>query len=479
MKLMSNFNSQIDGLLINVKNYLSISLFLKLEGALNDMAEYATPVAAILGAAISFVVAIKTDSLSAFFAGILWMLILIIFYYIGSKLQKSCQSTIENNPSTVASQDYLDAISLVNLIGVVASVVVGLYLSVKISSFTPLIIGLGVSMVMVYTIWVTLNPALVSTYVKSSSSAGVDAIAILILTNKIYLRANRIFFGLVPTLGAILLGKALYQSFGDPYTLLEGDIYGAIGFVLVLVGLISPFLCYIFFIFSFMILDVLLSILSLGKVQDLASAHTPLVENLVGKPTSVENIKISNKTLMRVIFGVVAAILIVAAIIKGKEFYSEYQAKVKIAQMEAQILKAKEEKIAQEKIAEDERIAKENARILDFVGKARKHLNNSSLDLLLEPDVNLSLRELLRTPENMRAIESYFVTSEKVFESENLILGQGCKDPCDFSKIIIFVDSQTGKVGLAVNADKGVMYFGVDERNAPPFIKKWALLLRN
>jgi hypothetical protein len=478
MNIMSNINRQIDIQLISVKNILTESLFKKLEALFIQFAEYATPVSAILGIAISFVIAIKTDSLSFFFGGgVAWIFILILFHYIGSKLQNSCQNTIDNNPSSVASQDYLDVISLVNLIGAIVSLIGGSYLAIKMSSFTPLMLSIGVSMVFVYTMWVTLNPRLVSTYVESSSSAGVDAIAVLILTNKIYLRANKIFFGLLPTLGAAILAKTLYQSFGDPFALLEGGIYGGIGFVLVLVGLISPFVSYLIFIFSYMLLDVLRSILSLGKAQGASPWHPVPQGDQGGNPTPNEVIEISGKTLLRVAVGALAIVLFVAIGIKGKVYYAEYMERAEIAQIEDDMKRANEERVALEKKWENERIADEKVRIDKFVAKARKHLNASSLDLLLEPDINNAFKEILRSSEDMQAFDGHFANTEKVIEFENLIIGQSCKDPCDIAKVVIFVDSQTGKVGGAVNTESGVMYYGIDAQSAPPFVKKWALKL--
>jgi len=491
MNLMLNINKKIDNQLVNVKQILTESLFVRLEGFFIQLAEYSTPIAAIIGAVIGLVIAIKTDSLSIFFGGFIWIFILILFHYIGSKLQNACQSTIENNPSSVASQDYLDVISLINLVGALISLIGGAYIAIKMSSFTPLLIGICLSLVLIYTIWVTLNPSLVSTYVEPSSSAGVDAIAILVLTNKIYLRANKIFFGLFPTIGAILLVNALYNSFGDPTALLSGGIYGAIGFVLVLAGLISPFLCYLIFIFSYMFLDVLRSILSLGKVHDELTPRSSGYQYSTPAPNAVPepSTQISAKVIQRVVIGTVVLIAMVAIGIKGKEYYIEYQQKVEIERIAADMKKAEDERVAKEKKDEDERmakekkdeedrLAKEKIRIEAFVSKAKKHLNGSSLDLLLEPDINLAFRDLLRTPENMRAFESYFSNAEKVTEAEGLIIGQGCKDACDIYKAFMIVDVKTGKVAAAINGGDRMMYFGENEQSAPPLMKKWVMSVR-
>ena len=489
MKLMSTINGQIDRQLSNVKQILTERLFEKLEAIFNQMAEYATPIAAIIGALVSLVVAIKSDSLAIFLGGFVWIFILVLFHYIGSKLQNSCQSTLENNPSSVASQDYLDVISLINLVCALVSPIVGAYIAIQMSSFIPFMLGVGLSLVLIYVIWVTLNPRLISTYVETSSSAGVDAIAILVLTNKIYLRANKVFFGLLPSIGSILLVNSLYKSFGDPSALLSGGIYGLIGFVLVLVGLISPFLCYLIFIFSYMLLDVLHSILSLGKGQEHQTSgnkYTPPVP----RATNSSDTQISASTIQRVVIGLIIFISVVAIGIKGKEYYAEYQEKVESERIATEMKKVEEERIAKEKKAEedriaeqkkaeDERVAKEKLRIEGFIAKARKHINGSSLDLILEPDINQAFRAILITDDNMRSFESYFSKAEKVTEVDGFIVGQGCKENvCNIFKAFVLVDVKTGTVAAAINTEERIMYVGLIERDAPPLMKKWAMTVR-
>ncbi len=240
-----------------------------------------------------------------------------------------------------------------------------------------------------------------------------------------------------------------------------------------------------------MFLDVLRSILSLGKVHDELTPRSSGYQYSTPAPNAVPepSTQISAKVIQRVVIGTVVLIAMVAIGIKGKEYYIEYQQKVEIERIAADMKKAEDERVAKEKKDEDERmakekkdeedrLAKEKIRIEAFVSKAKKHLNGSSLDLLLEPDINLAFRDLLRTPENMRAFESYFSNAEKVTEAEGLIIGQGCKDACDIYKAFMIVDVKTGKVAAAINGGDRMMYFGENEQSAPPLMKKWVMSVR-
>lgn len=66
MNLMLSCNKAIDALLHKLRSALTASLFEKVEAFFNTVASIATPVAALVGALIALVIAIKVDSLQIF-----------------------------------------------------------------------------------------------------------------------------------------------------------------------------------------------------------------------------------------------------------------------------------------------------------------------------------------------------------------------------------------------------------------------------
>jgi len=466
MNLMLSCNKAIDTQLHKLRSALTASLFEKVEAFFNTVASIATPVAALVGALIALVIAIKVDSLQIFLGGFVWIFSLVICYYIGSKLQHACQSTLQNNPSSIANQEYLDIVTVLNSLGAIVALLVGAYLSVKLSALQPFFIGLAVSLVLLYTVWLTLNPALITTYVQPSSSAGIDAIAILILTNKIYLRANKVFFGLFPAIGSILLLNSLWQSFGEPYEILMGGMAGLIGFIFVIMGLLAPLMCYLLFIISYMFLDVLRSILNMGASAS-GQSQPAVVQPLTPTNATEPETSVSADMAKKILIGLVILIVGLTAVIKGKDLYADYQVKSEERRVEDERQKAEE----QERQARE---AAEKARISAFTDNARKYINKPALDLILDPQINGQFREIFR--DNMSAFEAYFVESQNVTEVDGLLLGSGCrKDQCDQFRALAVVDLNETKSYTVVLMGDNTRYFGTSEETLPPAVKKWVM----
>jgi hypothetical protein len=462
---MESCNKFIDQKLEQLRLILTVKLFEKVERFSVVVAEIATPLAAVIGSMIALVLAIKTDSFQIFLVSFAWILSLVICYYIGGKLQNACQKTLESNPSSIGNQEYLDVVTLLNLVGAVGSLLLGIYFAIKFSYFQASIIGLGVALLFTYSAWLTLQPVLLTTYVQESSSAGLDAIAILVLANKIYLRANKIIFGLLTAIGTVLLVQALFNSFGKPDEILMGGFQGFLGFILVIAGLTAPFACYILFVFSYMLLDVLRAMLGLGKPNLPAKP----VEDLRSNDSSLDS-GISADTAKKIGLILIALIVGLTVVIKGQELYSDYQAKAEVRRVDEEQKKAEE--AAQKAAAEAE-----SARVEAFTSNARKYIKKPSLDLVLDSQINALYRQIFGN--NTSAFEGYFSESNEVTEEDGLLLAPGCrKDQCDQFKALAIVDLKETKVSAIVIMGNDVRLFGLEEADAPSSVKKWLMTNR-
>jgi hypothetical protein len=465
MLLMESCNKFIDQKLEQLRLILTIKLFEKVERFSVVVAEIATPLAAVIGSMIALVLAIKTDSFQIFLVSFAWILSLVICYYIGGKLQNACQKTLESNPSSIGNQEYLDVVTLLNLVGAVGSLLLGIYFAIKLSYFQASIIGLGVALLFTYSAWLTLQPVLLTTYVQESSSAGLDAIAILVLANKIYLRANKIIFGLLTAIGTVLLVQALFNSFGKPDEILMGGFQGFLGFILVIAGLTAPFACYVLFVFSYMLLDVLRAMLGLGK----PNLPVKPVEDLRSNDSSLDS-GISAATAKKIGLILIALIVGLTVVIKGQELYSDYQAKAEVRRIDEEQKKAEE--AAQKAAAEAE-----SARVEAFTSNARKYIKKPSLDLVLDSQINALYRQIFEN--NTSAFEGYFSESNEVTEVDGLLLAPGCrKDQCDQFKALAIVDLKETKVSAIVIMGNDVRLFGLEEADAPSSVKKWLMTNR-
>lgn len=464
MLMMESCNKFIDQKLDQLRHILTIGLFEKVEKFFIVVAEIATPLAAVLGSLIALVLAIKTDSLQIFLASFAWIFTLVICYYIGGKLQNACHKTLESNPSSIGNQEYLDVVTVLNLIGAAASLLAGVYFAVKFSYLQAFVIGFGIALLLTYSAWLTLQPALLTTYVQESSSAGLDAIAILVLANKIYLRSNKIIFGLLTAIGTVLLVQALFNSFGEPYEILMGGFQGLLGFILVIAGLTAPFACYVLFVFSYMLLDVMRSMLGLGK------PNLPIKASELQSDAASSEPSISADTAKKIGLVLIALIVGLTTVIKGKDLYNDYQAKAEVRRLEEEQKKAEE---AAQKAAAEAEIA----RIEAFTNNARKYVKKPSLDLVLDTQINGLFREIFGN--NTSAFEGYFAESTEVTETEDLLLAPGCrKDQCDQYKALAIVDLKGTKVSAIVIMGSDVRMFGIQEAEAPAAVKKWLMANR-
>lgn len=463
--MMESCNKFIDQKLDQLRHILTVSLFVKVEKFFIVVAEIATPLAAVLGSLIALVLAIKTDSFQIFLASFAWILTLVVCYYIGGKLQNACHKTLESNPSSIGNQEYLDVVTVLNLVGAATSLLAGIYFAVKFSYLQAFLIGFGIALLLTYSAWLTLQPALLTTYVQESSSAGLDAIAILVLANKIYLRSNKIIFGLLTAIGTVLLVQALFNSFGEPYQIMMGGFQGLLGFILVIAGLTAPFACYVLFVFSYMLLDVMRSMLGLGKHNlPIKTTEQPHIDAVSSEPS------ISSDTVKKIGLILISLIVGLTIVVKGKDLYNDYQAKAEVHRMEEEQKKAEE--AAQKAAAEAEA-----ARIEAFTNNARKYVKKPSLDLVLDTQINGLFREIFGN--NTSAFEGYFAESTEVTEADDLLLAQGCrKDQCDQYKALAIVDLKGTKVSAIVIMGSDVRMFGIQEADAPAAVKKWLMANR-
>ena len=477
MNIMLKITQLIDAMLDKGRTVLTVDLFKYIENLFVNAAGFAAMAASALGALIIIIVAIRTDSLSLFLSAPIWVIVVTLSYYIGEKILQSCIKSIKNNPSSLGSRDVLDVLAVFTAIAAISSLLIGAFIAVKASSSSLFFIGLGGSIIFTYACWIYLNPNILSTEIKANASAGDEAIAYAAFFHKFYLRLAKIFFGMLPLIGALMLIGTLGQSFGDnPHALVYGGVTAAIGFPLILGGLLAPLGLYILFIFSYIWIDVLRSILSIPAEKNSLKGHSDGED-------SENPIPEQTKAILKIVGLALAGLLIlVVGSIQVKAIYTSLNNKWENHKLEkameerelAQKLEIEKELQAAE-AAKKEQEAQAAKQIQDFVALARKHINQESLNLVLEPEINTHYREFFGS--RLKDFESLFSQSlSKVKESEGFVIAEGCmQDACDSYRAITVVDTKTGKVMTTTQFGDRTQYFGTNESEAPAILKKWAI----
>lgn len=483
MDPMTLCNRFIDRVLDGIRALLTVRLFEQIEMGINLLAKIFAPICALAGGLILIILAIKMDSLMLFLAAFGWIFLVVLVYYIGSKLQNTCQTTIRNNPISIASQELIDTTIAVYCVLALTSFIGGFYASIKLSEPYFLLAGVTVGALMIYSLWMLLHPELVSTYVESSSSAGLDAIAYLSLGNKMFLRTSKSLFGVLTTIAAFLLLNSLFKVFGKPEVLLEGGIQGALGFILLISGALAPLVAYMVFIITYMILDVMRSILLMGASSSGSitgnTKNTPEFHSSINSQTEQNDQEKgmegpSPVVLRNIAIGFVLTLTVIFGIVKGQDYYSEYKEKAEARREEEAKKKAEEEEQRAKDAAEKAAAEAEKQKLQSFLANVRKHIGKPALDLVLEPEVNKVFREIFGP--KLPAFENYFSESGDVVEGSGLIVGSGCnKASCDANKALVVVDTKDGKVYSAIVNSGQPLYFGVPEENVSPEVKKWVM----
>ena len=264
MNPMSITDGLIDNALTFIRKLLDEGFFERNEKFFVTAAAYATPVAAVLGLVIAIVAAVKTDSLAIFMLGFAWVGLVVVSHFVGSRFLVTCKSIIENNRSTISTPEFLNVSALVMTITMLAAIVGGIYLSIKMSEVEPLYTAVPVSILLLYCINLVLNPSLISTQVTEGATAGEDAISISVIISKAAVKIAGIVFGSQTIIGSAFLAYSLVNVFKEDHFF--GGITALLGGAdLVILGLLYPFIIYIYFVFTYLIADLCRAVLTLHK----------------------------------------------------------------------------------------------------------------------------------------------------------------------------------------------------------------------
>jgi hypothetical protein len=266
MNPMTSSNQLIESLIVFFKSWLTPHFFRANENALVRAASFGTPIAAAIGLLFGIVGAIKTDSFLAFALGIVWVLILAIAYYVGSSFLETCRRTIENSRTSISSEEFLKTAALLMIVLFVLVLGFGIYLSIASSDFLPLQWTLPLAIALLYYACLFLNPELMSTDFRPGATAGEDALSILIIFSKAAIRLAGIVFGSMVVIGAVLLLFSLINLFSEgAERLLYGGLQSVGGATVIIYGLLFPFVIYVGFVFSYLVVDLCKAILSLHR----------------------------------------------------------------------------------------------------------------------------------------------------------------------------------------------------------------------
>ncbi|MFC2146206.1 hypothetical protein ACFLRT_02465 [Acidobacteriota bacterium] len=223
-------------------------------------------VAAALGFLFALIFAIRTNSFTGFLYGIIWVLLIFVLQYTARKFLNAGETLIENNPTQLASQAFLDCFAFLALIGGVVALIIHIIQAIQGAGVETFLMGLGMFVFLEFLALLAFNPKEVTIKIVKSNSAGQEAIGIITFFIKAFMRLIPIFFGVLVVVWTIMLFIAFIGLFGSApgNAWMRGNWYS----IQILYAVLLPFIAYIIFVLLYLCIDVIKAILSIPEKLD-------------------------------------------------------------------------------------------------------------------------------------------------------------------------------------------------------------------
>ena len=270
MKIINTINLKIaeiiNCLLVLSRKVLSFENFNILDSNAGELGLIMAPISGAFFLIAGIVGGIKIDSFYIFAGSILAAIAFFIAHWAGREMMPNCDAAVVNTNLRIRSHAIFTIKAFVSLAIFIGLLIFGLYISIKLSSLIPMLIPVGFAVLLLFAVWFLLNPLILNITEDNTSSAGNDALTLYSLPFVMVLRLHRILFGIGLFYGNLTFGISIYKFIQDGTNAVLGSgIQGFAGVIILFTAAISPLLLYIIFVFSYLFIDILRSILRISK----------------------------------------------------------------------------------------------------------------------------------------------------------------------------------------------------------------------
>jgi hypothetical protein len=224
-------------------------------------------IAYIVGAALAIlnvaILASKAENDAMLTAALLAVPAAVVLHYSAVQFLTSAKLLIAQTPSRLSSNAFLRVFALVQAALAGLFVSSGYYSFIELTSIPATFWGLMLAISAAYTAALALNPDAVNVEISSTASAGEEAIGILAFLAKAHLRMVSALFGIGSIFGVLAMLYVLYELLAEgSYAVMLMTVPAAVG---VLFLALLPFFAYLAFLFAYLLIDVLRSLLSIPR----------------------------------------------------------------------------------------------------------------------------------------------------------------------------------------------------------------------
>jgi hypothetical protein len=235
--------------------------FHALAGLATRLGNWAVLVGSILALFLGLVLAIKAEGFQPLLSAIGFVLMLSVLHYSAVKFLDSGKQLIEASPTQISTDAFPRSVALISFVSAVVVLVGSIVSAIQIDSMKVFLQAVPGFFVLLFLVWLAINPGLTATKVAPTDSAGDEAIAIVSFFMKALLRMVPILFGVLTIWGCVILIVGIVQSFGSGFAAMKGVQTGLFGGTLLLWGTGLPFAAFLGFVVYYLIIDVIRSIL--------------------------------------------------------------------------------------------------------------------------------------------------------------------------------------------------------------------------
>lgn len=262
------FYQWCDALIGVLRKMLTPALFEAAKKWLLLIAHYVLYAAVGLNIIIGLIGAIRGESFQVFVVSLAFALAFMVIQFLAKTFNDANDKLVSNNPSHLSSASFLDSLALISaLIGVVAFFY-QTYLAIKLPSLEAFAMGVGALVLFALFSLLALNAKMVNVSMAAGAGAGEEALGILTFFAKSALTLASLLFGVAIIVLTISNLVELFNFFGNDLSTTWSNSLGIMGNT-VIAGLI-PFAAYIAFVFLYLLIDIILSILAIpGKLDKL------------------------------------------------------------------------------------------------------------------------------------------------------------------------------------------------------------------
>ena len=256
------------GVIAFIKKILNEVIVTSIILKLSQVGIYAMVLAALGILAFAILFAVKNSGFIQIVLGLFAVFSLSLTQYFASKFMDSGVRVISATPTRMGSDALIEAIALITFLLSLGALVFGVILTLQSEAIYPVMIGTALFLSGMLVVGISLNPKMLNINIGETSSAGEEAIGIISFGYKSWLRAVPAIFGVLSILGSLQLVWAVVKlAVGDVVT---GMAVFASGSAMVFVGGLFPVIGLLVFLFSYLTIDIIASILSLpGKIDAL------------------------------------------------------------------------------------------------------------------------------------------------------------------------------------------------------------------